>query len=123
MIGTLFSINLIITYCIGVINYLLGLFIVPILISLNFLILWFFKDISNEFLKEKLIIWLMLTINLMFAFAMGSSIPVMESASKHNMGYVMIPLLVILNYIIFDRLFYYVKHANNKKNDDNGEKR
>ena len=114
-IGTFFSINLVIAYCIGLINYLLGFFMIPLLIFLNFLILWFFKDISNTFLRKKLIIWTMLAINLLFAFAIGASIPVMESASKYNMGYIMIPLLVALNYIIFDRLFYYVKHANNVK--------
>jgi hypothetical protein len=65
----------------------------------------------------------MLAINLLFAFVMGSSIPVMESASKYNMGYIMIPLLVILNYIIFDRLFYYVKHAGEKGGDNNNKER
>jgi hypothetical protein len=117
IIGTLFSINLIIAYWIGLINYLLGIFMIPLLFLLNFLILWFFKDVSNKFLNKKLIIWAMLAINLLFAFVMGSSIPVMESTSKYNMGYVMIPLLVILNYIIFDRLFYYVKHAGEKGGD------
>jgi len=123
VIGTLFSINLVIAYCIGLINYLLGFLMVPLLIFLNFLILWFFKDISNTFLRSKLIIWTMLAINLIFAFTMGASIPVMDSTSKYNMGYIMIPLLVVLNYIIFDRLFYYVKHENDNENDLNGEKR
>lgn len=123
IIGTLFSINLIIAYCIGLINYLLGAFMVPVLLILNFLFLWFFKDISNKFLKKKLIIWIMLAINLLFAYVIGATIPVMESASKYNMGYVMIPLLVILNYIIFDRLFYYVKHAAQKGADIDGNER
>ena len=123
VIGTLFSINLVIAYCIGLINYLLGFLMVPLLIFLNFLILWFFKDISNTFLRSKLIIWTMLAINLIFAFTMGASIPVMDSTSKYNMGYIMIPLLVVLNYIIFDRLFYYVNHVNESKEDLDNEKR
>jgi len=123
VIGTLFSINLVLAYYIGLINYLIGVFIVPLLLLLNFLILWFFKDISNRFINKKLIIWAMLAINLLFAFVMGSSIPVMESASKYNMGYVMIPLLVLLNYIIFDRLFYYVKHAGEKGGDTHNKER
>ena len=123
IVGTLFSINLVIAYYIGIINYFLGIFIIPILLLLNFLILWFFKDISNRFLNKKLIIWTMLAINLLFAFAMGASIPAMESASKYNMGYVMIPLLILLNYIIFDRLFYYARHAGEKGGDTNYKER
>ena len=123
VIGSLFSINLIIAYCIGVINFLIGLYLIPVLLLLNFLILWFFKDISNTFLIKKLTIWAMLAINLLFAFIIGASIPIMESTSKYNMGYIMIPLLVVLNYIIFERLFYYVKHANEAKGDINSGRR
>jgi len=122
-IGTLFSINLVTAYLVGLINFLLGFVMVPLLILLNFLILWLFKDISNTFLNKKLIIWTMLAINLLFAFIIGASIPFMESASKYNAGYIMIPLLVVLNYIIFDRLFYYVKHVNESKEDLDNEKR
>lgn len=122
-IGTLFSINLVIGYFFGLNNYITGFFMIPLLLILNFLYLWFFKDISNTFLRKKLIIWTMLAINLLFAFAIGASIPVMESASKYNMGYIMIPLLIALNYIIFDRLFFYVKHANNIKEDFDSGKR
>lgn len=121
--GTLFSINLVSGYFFGLNNYLTGFFMIPLLLILNFLYLWFFKDISNAFLRKKLIIWTMLAINLLFAFVLGASIPVMESGSKYNMGYVMIPLLVILNYIIFDRLFYYVKHANDRKEEFDSGKR
>lgn len=60
---------------------------------------------------KKLFIWLMLSINLLFAFLIGYTIPVLESRNFYNLGFVMIPLLIILNYIIVDRFQYYLKHV------------
>ena len=61
----------------------------------------------------------MLTINLLFAFIIGLSIPLLESESFYNLGFVMIPLLIILNYIILDRFHYYTKHINeDRENKD-----
>jgi hypothetical protein len=57
----------------------------------------------------------MLTLNLLFAFIIGLSIPLLASTSKFNLGFVMIPLLIILNYIIIDRFHYYLKHSNKDK--------
>ncbi|MFX0155374.1 MAG: archaeosortase H N-terminal-like domain-containing protein [Candidatus Hodarchaeota archaeon] len=66
---------------------------------------------------KKIYIWLMLTINLLFAFIIGFSIPLLESASFLNLGFVMIPLLIILNYIIVDRFQYYLKHVKDVEED------
>ncbi len=65
-------------------------------------------------IKKKLIIWLLLTLNLMFAFVIGFTIPLLESVSFYNLGFVMIPLLIVLNYIIVDRFHYYIKHNNDE---------
>lgn len=46
--------------------------------------------------------WAMLSINAAFAFIIGFSIPLMESENKGNFGLVMMPLLILLNYIILD---------------------
>lgn len=53
----------------------------------------------------------MLTINLLFAFFIGLTIPLLQSESFMNLGFIMIPLLIILNYVILDRFHYYLKHA------------
>ena len=61
----------------------------------------------------------MLTLNLLFAFIIGLSIPLLKSASRFNLGFVMIPLLIILNYILLDRFHYYLRHTNGEeKNTD-----
>jgi len=72
----------------------------------------------KRLILKKIYIWLLLTINLLFAFIIGLSIPLLESASFINLGFVMIPLLIILNYIIVDRFHYYLKHT-----DEEGEKK
>jgi len=68
---------------------------------------------------KKIYIWLMLSINLLFAFVIGFSIPLLESASFFNLGFVMIPLLIILNYVIVDRFHYYLKHVKDVEEDPN----
>lgn len=70
----------------------------------------------NQLILKKIIVWLMLTINLLFAFTIGLTIPLLESESYYNFGFIMIPLLIILNYIIVDRFHYYLKHI--KKSED-----
>ncbi|MFX1570291.1 MAG: archaeosortase H N-terminal-like domain-containing protein [Promethearchaeota archaeon] len=64
----------------------------------------------KKLVLKKLFIWLLLTINLLFAFVIGLTIPMLESSSSLNLGFIMIPLLIILNYIIIDRFHYYLKH-------------
>lgn len=60
----------------------------------------------------------MLTINLIFAFFIGFTIPLLESKNFYNLGFIMIPLLIILNYVILDRFHYYVKHDKGKEEED-----
>ncbi|MFX0135172.1 MAG: archaeosortase H N-terminal-like domain-containing protein [Candidatus Hodarchaeota archaeon] len=75
----------------------------------------------KEILLRKIYIWLLLTINLLFAFIIGTTIPLLESPSRYNFGFIMIPLLIILNYIIIDRFHYYLTQNNIKEEnaDDN----
>jgi hypothetical protein len=75
----------------------------------------------EQIFRRKLIIWLLLTINLLFAFIIGISIPYMESESRFNLGFIMIPLLIILNYIILDRFHYYLKHTEEEKGNEDAE--
>ena len=69
----------------------------------------------KQIVKKKLLIWILLTINLLFAFIIGLTIPLLESGSFMNLGFVMIPLLIILNYIILDRFHYHMKHTNEEE--------
>lgn len=73
----------------------------------------------DSILIKKLLIWLLLTVNLLFAFIIGLTIPIMESKNSNLLGFVMIPLLVIANYIILDRFHYFLKHENDKREDSN----
>ncbi len=69
----------------------------------------------EQIIKKKLIIWLLLSINLLFAFIIGYTIPLLTSESYFNLGYVMIPLLLVLNYIILDRFHYHLKHIKDRE--------
>ena len=71
---------------------ILDLVILKYLISTNF----------RQNLMAIIKIWSMLSINAAFAFVVGLSIPLMESENKSNFGYVMMPLLLLLNCIILD---------------------
>ena len=75
----------------------------------------------KQLILKKLLIWLLLTINLLFAFVIGLSIPFLESASFLNLGFIMIPLLIILNYIIIDRFHYYLKHTSEEEESIDAE--
>ena len=73
----------------------------------------------ESILLKKIIIWLLLTVNLLFAFVIGLTIPIMESENGNLLGIVMIPLLVIANYIILDRFHYYLKHKDDREEGTN----
>jgi len=60
----------------------------------------------NLLLKKKILIWLLLSINLLFVFTIGFTIPFMESESRFNLGILIIPMLILLNYIFIDRFLY-----------------
>jgi hypothetical protein len=69
----------------------------------------------KEILKKKLVIWIIFTINLLFAFSIGLTIPLLKTKYSYNLGLIMIPLLIIFNYILVDRFYYYLKHSNERK--------
>ena len=69
----------------------------------------------KQIVVKKIFIWIILTLNLLFAFVIGLSIPLLQSESFVNLGFIMIPLLIILNYIILDRFHYYMKHIADEK--------
>jgi len=69
----------------------------------------------NLITKRKIFIWILLTLNLLFAYIIGYSIPRFESEFAYFMGLVLIPLLIILNYIIIDRFYYYIKNAQERE--------
>ncbi|MHA1669062.1 MAG: archaeosortase H [Promethearchaeota archaeon] len=52
-----------------------------------------------------------------FAYSIGFTIPLMESLSRENFGIVMIPLLVLLNFIIVDKF----EKDNLRDSDNNSE--
>jgi hypothetical protein len=75
----------------------------------------------KQIISKKLLIWFLLTINLLFAFIIGITIPMLESASFLNLGLVMIPLLIVINYVLLDRFRYYLKHSNNEEGDKDAD--
>ncbi|MFX1344582.1 MAG: archaeosortase H N-terminal-like domain-containing protein [Promethearchaeota archaeon] len=64
---------------------------------------------------KKLYFWALLTLNLLFAFIIGFTIPILETKNSYMFGLVMIPLLIILNYIIIDRFHYIINELNDKR--------
>jgi hypothetical protein len=69
---------------------------------------------SQLFIK-KIIFWLLLSLNLIFAFIIGLTITSMTSESKPFLGIILIPLLLILNYIYLDRFQYWFKKASEEE--------
>ncbi len=69
----------------------------------------------KQIIKKKILIWIIFTLNLLFAFVIGLSIPLLQSESFMNLGFIMIPLLIILNYIILDRFHYYTKQITDEE--------
>ena len=119
IIWILSSIILVIAFFIGLfisIGAILGIVTIPLLIIIDYFSLNILKNERNETSSgnKKILIWIYLSFNLLFAFIMGLLIPFMESKARYNMGYVMIPLLLILNYVIVDRFHFYLNIANNE---------
>jgi hypothetical protein len=69
----------------------------------------------KQTILKKLLIWSLLTINLLFAFIIGLTIPYLETQDGYIFGYVMIPLLIVLNYVIVDRFQFYINQLNERK--------
>ncbi len=123
------SINLILAFLIGllissniVINFLyFGYIIILILLIISYFTLEILRREHNRLIPRKRIyIWIFFAINLLFSLSIGLTIPILKSESRYNFGIVMIPLLVILNYIIADRLNFYLKHINDGGKIDEG---
>ncbi len=69
--------------------------------------------------RKKLGATIIHSLNLLFSFIIGFTIPLMESDSKNNFAIVMLPLLIILSLIITDKFFKdfeYSAHGNSKIN-------
>ncbi len=115
------SINLILAFLIGllissniVINFLyFGYIIILILLIISYFTLEILRREHIRLIpKKRIYIWIFFAINLLFSLSIGLTIPILKSESRYNFGIVMIPLLVILNIIIADRLNFYLKHIN-----------
>ena len=74
----------------------------------------------KQLVLKKLIIWVLVSTNLLFSFIIGLSIPQLETKNSYIFGLVMIPLLIILNYIIIDRFQYFIKKSNGTEEKLNG---
>ena len=77
------------------------------ILSISFLLiqeLILFKFTKIRFLSRMgLSILLISGLNLTFAYSIGFTIPLMESLSRNNFGVIMIPLLILLNFIMVDK--------------------
>ncbi len=111
-------------YFIGFFFLAWGMVLFPVLLVIPYFGLGYFeKAIKTSIPKQKGITCLYFGLNLLFAFVIGASIPLMESEVSYNMAYFMIPLLIILNYIILDRFqIYSNKQVSEKRGDSIGEK-
>ncbi len=69
----------------------------------------------EQIILKKLYFWVLLTINLLFAFIIGFTIPVLETKNSYIFGLVMIPMLIILNYVIVDRFQFIINQLNDKE--------
>ena len=99
-----------------IISFFLGMFLfgsplevtiilfVALIFSFSIQVLLILNFVSNG-IENRLKIGFVIihTLNLLFAIIIGVSISVMESDFKYNFGFVMIPLLLILNLVITDK--------------------
>ncbi|MHA1490428.1 MAG: archaeosortase H N-terminal-like domain-containing protein [Promethearchaeota archaeon] len=121
-IGLILTVFLLIAYMIGLIiptleiGLFMGILLIPVLLILiYFLLQYMVPEEIKVVLFKKLTIWIMLVTNFLFAFIIGYTIPLMEDSTKNNLGYIMIPMLIILNFIILDRFQYFIRHVNDRK--------
>ncbi|TFG10605.1 MAG: hypothetical protein EU535_08140 [Promethearchaeota archaeon] len=129
-VGILSAVMLMIAFFMGLafwalsleIGYVLSLILISILIVVNFYIIEFINvDKKEPSLKYRLIISVYLALNLIFAYFIGFTIPLLQTDHPGNFGGVMIPLLLILNFIIVDRYHYLIRHANDREVGEDGE--
>lgn len=65
--------------------------------------------------RKKIGIIVMITLNSLFSFVIGFTIPQLQTESRYNFGFVMLPLLIILELIIIDKYFKDVEYIRNPK--------
>ena len=114
---SLYFLGYIISSTYNTLNFLIGIIILVLLLFTILWILFLYGKIEKINILNLVYIWIMLLINSILSFLIGCTIPTMESAYRENMAYVMIPLLILLNYIIIMRLHLYINTDNNEKNE------
>lgn len=67
--------------------------------------------------RKKVSVILIFTMNSIFSFVIGFTIPQLESNSKNNFAFVMLPLLIILELVIIDKFFKDVEYIRIPKLD------
>jgi exosortase/archaeosortase family protein len=72
--------------------------------------------------KKKIYVWILFVLNFLFSFIIGLSQQMMISPFRDNMPIVLLPLLIILNYVIIDRFHYYTNKSIDKVKLDEFEK-
>lgn len=72
----------------------------------------------QQLLIKKLIFWILLSLNLIFAFIIGLTISSMISESRPFLGIIVIPLLIILNYVYLDRFYFLLKSEEQKESNE-----
>ncbi len=117
LFAVLYSLNLIIGFFIGYfqaesqseISLISFSIVLPVLLLIIIILTILFM--KGNRIKTKYVIYILIyfILNLFFGLVIGFSIPLMTGFNPENMGYVMIPLLCVLNYNIVDRLDIYIK--------------
>ncbi|MFX1237224.1 MAG: archaeosortase H [Promethearchaeota archaeon] len=129
VLWTVFTVNLVVTFFLGIViasfplaEVSIGcLLTVVILIFVDCRIVLYYNNTSKAKKEKRVFICIFLILNLGFALVIGLSIPFMETLKRENLGFVMIPLLVLLNIVIVDRFHFYLKYPDGFKIDDNVE--
>ncbi len=118
-----FSANMILIFGIGFflssdlsfLSIFLTIILIPITITLDFVLIHLFSKRNTLNIKKKLLIWSYFTLNLLFSFTIGITIPLMESISRMNYALFMFPMLFLLNYILLRKLNFYMENQLDKK--------
>lgn len=113
----LFNLNLFIAYIIGytssyfIFNIPYLYFFIAIPITLDIFFIKIYENKRNILFKHEILINIYFILNLLFAFIIGLYQPFMQSNNALLFPIVMIPMLLILNYILLNRLNYYLKDS------------
>ena len=111
---------LMLSFLIGLFLPIGGLVALPVAGGTTYVFLTYLEKLAGVLIKKKkIIITVYFLLNFIFAFSIGLTIPFMESEYRFNMAFLMIPLLMILNYVIINRFHYHVRHSNKQGGDIN----